>query len=68
MRERIVRAVAGTMVLASIALAATVNLNWLWLTGFVGFNLLQSSITRFCPLEKILDKWGIGCPGRQTTG
>jgi len=32
---------------------------WLWLTGFPGFNLLQFSITRFCPLEKILERLGI---------
>lgn len=59
MRERIVRAVAGTMVLASIILAITVSTSWLWLTAFVGFNLLQSSFTRFCPLEKVLDKAGV---------
>jgi len=59
MRERIVRAVAGTMVLVSITLAYFGNINWLWLTAFVGLNLLQSSITQFCPLELILDKAGI---------
>ena len=59
MRERIVRAVAGTMVLISIALAFHVKIQWLWLTAFVGANLLQSSITKFCPLEMILDKAGV---------
>lgn len=59
MRERIVRAVAGTMVLVSITLAFFVNIQWLWLTAFVGANLLQSSVTRFCPLEMILDKAGV---------
>jgi hypothetical protein len=59
MRERIVRAVAGTMVLISITLAYFVNIYWLGLTAFVGLNLLQSSFTHFCPLEKILDKAGI---------
>ncbi len=59
MRERIVRAVAGTMVLISIVLAITVNIYWLGLAVFVGLNLLQSSITRFCPLEMILDKAGV---------
>lgn len=54
MKERIVRAVAGTFVLTSIALAYYVNLNWMWLGVFVGVNLLQSSFTKFCPLEKIL--------------
>lgn len=56
MRERIVRAVAGTFVLISILLAHFVNIHWLWLSVFVGVNLLQSSFTRFCPLEKILDQ------------
>ncbi|MBL0132803.1 MAG: DUF2892 domain-containing protein [Chitinophagaceae bacterium] len=59
MRERIVRAVAGTLVLTSIVLAFNVNINWLYLGVFVGVNLLQSSFTKFCPLEKILDAAGI---------
>jgi hypothetical protein len=59
MRERIVRAVAGGLVLISISLAYYISINWLWLSVFVGVNLFQSSITKFCPLEKILDKAGI---------
>jgi hypothetical protein len=59
MKERIVRAVAGTFVLTSITLAYTVNINWLWLGVFVGFNLLQSAFTRFCPLELILKAAGV---------
>ncbi len=59
MRERIVRAVAGTIVLVSIVLAFYVDIHWLWLGVFVGVNLLQSSFTKFCPLEKILDAVGI---------
>lgn len=59
MKERIVRAVAGTLVLTSIALAHFVNTNWLWLGVFVGANLLQSSFSKFCPLEKILDFFGV---------
>jgi len=55
MRERIVRVVAGSVVLISIALAYFANINWLWLGVFVGINLVQSSFTKFCPLEKILD-------------
>ena len=54
MKERIVRAVAGAMVLTSITLAYTININWLWLGVFVGVNLLQSAFTKFCPLELIL--------------
>jgi hypothetical protein len=59
MRERIVRAVAGTFVLTSITLAWLVHPYWMGLAGFVGLNLLQSSFTRFCPLEIILDKAGV---------
>ena len=59
MKERIVRAVAGTFVITSIVLAYFVNINWIWLAVFVGANLLQSSFTKFCPLEKILDAIGV---------
>jgi hypothetical protein len=59
MRERIVRAVAGTFVLTSVLLAHYVSVNWIWLAVFVGANLLQSSITKFCPLELILDVLGV---------
>ncbi|MDP4130700.1 MAG: DUF2892 domain-containing protein, partial [Bacteroidota bacterium] len=58
MRERIVRAVAGSFVLVSILLAHFVSMNWLWLGVFVGVNLLQSGFTKFCPLEKILNAIG----------
>ena len=59
MRERIVHAVAGSLILTSIALAAFFDTNWIWLGIFVSANLLQSSITNFCPLEKILKIAGI---------
>jgi Protein of unknown function (DUF2892) len=59
MKNRIIRAVAGTLVLTSIALTYFVNINWLWLGVFVGANLLQSSFTKFCPLEKILEATGV---------
>ena len=59
MKEMIIRRVAGAMVLISVALTLTVSIHWIWLAGFVGLNLLQSSFTRFCPLEKILDKLGV---------
>lgn len=55
MKERIIRVVAGTMLLVSIGLAYFVSTNWLWLGVFVGVNLLESSITKFCPLEVILN-------------
>jgi hypothetical protein len=56
--ERIVLAVAGIMVLLSVLLAVYHNINWLWLTGFVGVNLLQSAFTGWCPLVTILKKMG----------
>ena len=59
MKNRIVRAVAGTFILISLLLAIYVNQNWLWFTAFVGFNLLQSSITKWCLMEDILTKLGV---------
>ena len=54
--DRIVLAVAGSFVLISAILAATVSPLWLWFTGFVGLNLLQSAFTGFCPVYFTLDK------------
>jgi len=59
MKERIIRAVAGSLVLISILLSYYVSEYWLLLGVFVGINLVQSSFTKFCPLEKILDKAGM---------
>ncbi len=59
MQERIVRAVAGTLVLISVLLAVYVNVNWLFLAGFVGVNLIQSSITKWCLMNDILTKLGV---------
>ena len=67
-RENIVRMVAGTFVLISTLLAFFVNINWIWLGVFVGFNLLQSSMTKFCPLEKVLGAFNLGsCPFNSET-
>ncbi|HPH23254.1 MAG TPA: DUF2892 domain-containing protein [Chitinophagaceae bacterium] len=59
MKERIVRVTAGTFIISSILLAQFVHPNWIWLAAFVGVNLFQSSITKFCPLETILKKVGV---------
>ena len=59
MKQRIIRAFAGSIILISITLAIKVNINWLWLTAFVGANLFQSSITKWCLLEVILGKLGV---------
>ncbi len=59
-REHIIRAIAGTFILLSLALAHFHNSNWLWFTAFVGINLLQSSFTKWCLMCDILTKLGIG--------
>jgi disulfide bond formation protein DsbB len=59
MKNRIVRGIAGSFILLSLILAIYVNQNWLWFTAFVGFNLLQSSITKWCLMDTILEKLGI---------
>jgi hypothetical protein len=51
--ERGVRLMAGVMVLLSLALAHFLSPNWLWLTAFVGLNLLQSAFTNWCPAMAI---------------
>lgn len=56
--DRIVLAFAGGVVLLSLALSQLHNIHWLWLTAFVGANLLQSSFTGFCPLAKIVKALG----------
>ena len=54
----VVRRVAGTFVLVSLALGYWVS-PWFYLfTAFVGLNLFQSSFTRFCPLENLLEREG----------
>lgn len=51
-----IRAFAGGFILLSVALAHYYHPYWLFFTLFVGANLLQSSFTKFCPLEIILRK------------
>ena len=50
----LIRRIGGLFVMLSVVLAWTVSPLWLWFTLFVGFNLFQSSLTNFCPLELIL--------------
>lgn len=56
MKDRLIRAIAGIFILLSVTLAIYININWLWFTIFVGVNLLQSSITKWCLMEDILEK------------
>ena len=58
--DRAVMAFAGVMILISVALTQLVSPWWWLLTAFVGLNLLQSSITGFCPAAMILRKLGVG--------
>jgi len=65
---RVVRIIAGFFILLSLLLGVKespwfVSAYWLWFTAFVGVNLLQSGVTRWCLLESILRKLGIegGC-------
>ena len=57
--ERWIRIIAGSFILISLALAHWVNPWWLLFTAFVGLNLFQSGITRWCLMEDILRKLGV---------
>ena len=63
--ERMVRIIAGFFIMLSLALAHfsgsvdMTHVSWLWFTAFVGFNLFQSGITRFCPMDIMLKKAGV---------
>jgi hypothetical protein len=62
--DRFVFAFAGIVILATLALAHFAGLTWaLWITAFVGLNMLQAAFTGFCPLAMILKKVGVkpGC-------
>ena len=61
--DRAVFALAGTMILASIALTLLYSDYWLLLTGFVGLNMLQAAFTKFCPAAMIFKALGLktGC-------
>ena len=63
--ERIVRIIAGFFIMLSLALAHfsgsldMTQISWMWFTAFVGFNLFQSGLTRFCPMDIMLKKTGV---------
>ena len=64
--DRAVLALAGTIVLLSLLLGVLLSPWWLALTAFVGLNLLQSSVTGFCPAAVVLRRFGVssGCAFR----
>ncbi|EPC4028113.1 YgaP family membrane protein [Aeromonas salmonicida] len=53
-----VRVVAGSMLLLSLALTQWVHPGFLWLSVFVGVNLIQSAFTGFCPAAMVLRRLG----------
>ena len=57
--ERGLRLMAGVMVLLSLALTYYVSHYWMWLTVFIGLNLLQSAFTNWCPGMSILRSMGL---------
>lgn len=66
--ERAIRIMAGSFILISLALGVDaspvfVSKYFLWVTVFVGANLLQSGFTRFCPAESIFGKLGLKSGG-----
>jgi uncharacterized membrane protein len=57
--ERSVTAFAGFMIMLPVALTLWVHPGFVWLTAFIGFNLLQQSFTGFCPAAIVMRKFGI---------
>ncbi len=55
-RERMIRLIAGTFILGSLALGLLVSPYWFIFTGFVGLNLFQSALTKWCLMDDILRK------------
>lgn len=54
-----IRALAGALVLVSLSLGTWVSPYWYLMTAFVGLNLFQSSMTRWCPAETVLVRLGL---------
>lgn len=60
--DAVIRRFAGTFVLATLILGWWFHPLWLLGTAFVGVNLLQSGVTGFCPLERVLGRFrALGC-------
>jgi len=57
--DRYLRMIAGFFVMLSVLLAVTVDIRWLYFTGFVGLNLFQSAFTNWCPMITFLKKLGV---------
>ena len=57
--EQLIRLIAGSFIVASVALGTFVSPWWLLFTVFVGMNLIQSSFTKWCLMEDILRRAGV---------
>lgn len=67
--DYVIRRFAGAFILLSLALGWWVHSAWFLFTAFVGVNLLQSTFTKCCPLERMLGRFGIaGCRKREGKG
>jgi hypothetical protein len=63
--EKVIWRFAGVFILLSVAAGYWLSPLWFLFTAFVGANLLQSSFTGFCPLERMLGRAGLaGCHPR----
>ena len=57
--NRVVFAVTGTFIIASVTLGLWVHPNWFYFTCFIGLMLFQSAFTKFCPMDFLFRKLGI---------
>lgn len=57
--ESYVRLISGTLVLLSLALGFWVSPFWYWFTALLGFALVQSGFTHWCPMVTLLRKLGV---------
>jgi len=56
--ERLLRLIAGIIVLASLLLGYLYSPYWFLFTGFVALNLIQSAFTNWCPMMTFLRRLG----------
>jgi hypothetical protein len=57
--DRMLRIIAGALIMDSLFLAHYHSINWLWFTGFIGLNLFQSEFTNRCPMMVFPGKLGV---------
>lgn len=57
--DNALRAIAGFLILLSLALGHFVHPYWFLFTAFVGLNLLQSGFTGWCPMMAVLRRAGL---------